>query len=334
MTANQVTLGRIILLPIPCAMLLFADTSWHWAAFFLFVILGMSDFVDGIMARREGPTKLGGLLDPVADKIMMAAVTLSLSGNGWVPMWIPVAILSREFFITALRSSVALRNESVKTSILAKMKTIIQMGGFGTVFLTLFLTKTQASIASALLMLFFVAIWSYWALVRKERSPYWALPVAGSFVYWLLLLQYTETSTTVLAICIVIVAITWLSAIDYLKTSFSLFTSKTLQSADLSRLFWVLSIGVFAIAVASLKPFLIIPILLSVSLELAVGGIDNIAVSEKSPLSNWHFWGTGIAACLFISIQTQPAAIFLLIFSLISCWIGARKVQWRFFPGL
>lgn len=332
MTANQVTLARIALLPIPCAMLLFADSMWHWVGFFLLVFLGMTDFVDGMMARREGPTKLGGLLDPAADKIMMAAITLTLSGNGWVPAWIPVAILSREFLVTVLRSSVSLRNRQVKTSVLAKIKTIVQMGGFGTVFMTLFLEQKTAMAVAVFWCAFFVITWSYWVLWRKTRAPYWAMPVGASFLYWFILLSLFNTQTTILCLCLVIVGITWVSALDYLKTSYSVLRDSGLDRRDGARLFWALSQGILVISVASLNPRLILPVLVSIAFELCLGGIDNIAVAENKSLKLRLFVTTGLMGCLFAVIQTQMMAILLVPVSFCICLFAAREVTWRFFP--
>ena len=115
-TANLVTMARILLLPIPCAFLLYGGKLETWIAFFLYAILGATDFVDGAMARKEGPTKLGGLLDPVADKIFVASICLALVAIKLMPVWALIAILLRELFITALRSSVAYRDESIRTS--------------------------------------------------------------------------------------------------------------------------------------------------------------------------------------------------------------------------
>ncbi|MEI6805696.1 MAG: CDP-alcohol phosphatidyltransferase family protein [Myxococcaceae bacterium] len=332
MTANQVTLARIAFLPIPSALLLFADSSWNWVAFLLFVFLGMTDFIDGVMARREGPTKLGGLLDPVADKIMMAAITLSLAGNGWISFWVPAAILSREFLLTVLRSSVAFRGQQVKTSILAKIKTVIQMGGFGTVFMTLFLSRQAALYVSVFWLFFFTAIWAYYALWKRQIAPYWAMPVAGAFLYWFWLLQLCSSQTAILCQCIVIVGITWISAFDYLKTSYAVLKSSGLDRRDGVRLFWALSHSVLSVSVASLNSKFIIPVLVSIAFELGLGGIDNIAVSENKSLDLRIFLSTGLIACLFAVSQTQFTALLLIPVSLIACTIASREVTWRFFP--
>ena len=333
MTANQVTLARIALLPFPCAMLLFADPIWHWTAFVVLVLLGMTDFVDGMMARREGPTKLGGLLDPVADKIMMAAITLSLAGNGWVPFWVPAVILSREFLLTVLRSSVALRGKQVKTSILAKIKTVIQMGGFGTIFMTLFLSRQTAIWVALFWLMFFLAIWGFYVLWKRRVAPYWVLPVAGAFLYWFWLLELCSVQTAVLCQCVVIIGITWISAFDYLKTSYAVLKSSGLDRRDAVRLFWALSHSVLAVSVASSNPKLIIPVLISIAFELGLGGIDNITVAERKILDLRIFLGTGLMACLFVVFQTQFTAFLLISASLVACAIAFREVTWRFFPG-
>lgn len=333
MTANQVTLARIALLPIPCAMLLFGNVHWHWLSFVLLVLLGMTDFVDGMMARREGPTKLGGLLDPVADKIMMAAITFALAGNGWVPHWIPVAILSREFLVTVLRSSVALKGGEVHTSVLAKLKTIIQMGGFGTVFLTVFLEPRTAQIVALAWAAFFFIIGGYYGAVKRRNAPYWAWPVGACFVYWFCLLEVFEQQGVILSLCLVIVGITWWSALDYLKTSYAFFKSSGMARFEWVRIFWVLSHSVFAVFVASFNPALIIPVLLSNAFELAVGGIDNIAISENKIIDEKVFLMSGFLACLLAMFQTQGLAILLLGASMVACAKASREVTWRFFPA-
>jgi CDP-diacylglycerol--glycerol-3-phosphate 3-phosphatidyltransferase len=317
---------------VPCAMLLFGTDVWRWPAFFLFVFLGMTDFVDGLLARRDGPTKLGSLLDPVADKIMMAAITLSLSGNAWIPVWVPVSILAREFFITALRSSVALRGQSVRTSVLAKMKTIVQMGGFGTVFMTVFLDPHDAMWVALGLMMFFWAIWAYWLFWRRESAPYWAMPVALSFFYWLILLGTSLPQNVVIGLCLVIVGITWLSAGDYLWTSTAIFRAQKPKINDIARLVWVLAHGGFVVAAASLNPLLIIPVLLSVSFELALGGIDNIVISEGKILPYQLFLVSSVGAALFVCFQTTLLAAIMVVVSIAVCLWAARSVQWRYCP--
>jgi CDP-diacylglycerol--glycerol-3-phosphate 3-phosphatidyltransferase len=135
-TANVITIARVVLMPIPGWMLYSTGGDAHLLATLgVLLALGLTDWVDGIIARREGPTVLGGLLDPIADKIFVAAIYLPLTERGLVPLWMTVAIFSRDFLVTALRTSLSLRGAPMRTSTLAKFKTAIQMLGIGYVIL-------------------------------------------------------------------------------------------------------------------------------------------------------------------------------------------------------
>ena len=298
-TANQVTVARILLLPVPVYLLIFGSTSSVWLAFFWILLLGATDFVDGLMARREGPTRLGGLLDPVADKIFVAALVLTLAGTQKIPSWIPVAILSREFTLTVLRSSVALRDKSIETSWLGKWKTIIQMGGLGTVFLTFALSLPQALLASFLLFFSLFVLWVFWKIKYPGPAPHWILPVSLCFLYWFSLLYFFQIQTVVLWILTVIVAITWISALDYLSGSYRVFMQGGLHSYDVRRLAWALAYTFCVVPVACSHPMAVLPLWVVLSFELALGGVDNVVVAEKKYAMEWPFRVSMLAALLF-----------------------------------
>jgi cardiolipin synthase (CMP-forming) len=76
-----------------------------WLALILGTLIGCTDFVDGYLARKHGPTVLGGLLDPIADKVFIAFVYLPLADLGTVPAWAVALMFVREFLVTALRSA-------------------------------------------------------------------------------------------------------------------------------------------------------------------------------------------------------------------------------------
>lgn len=298
-TANMVTIARIMLLPLPCALLLYGESSTMWVAFVLFVLLGATDFVDGMMARREGPTKLGGLIDPVADKIFVAAVALALSGMGLAPAWAPAAIMSREFLLMVLRSSLGLRRESIKTSVLGKMKTVIQMGGYGTIFLSLSLTKQDTLIAATGLFLLMVAIGVGYALAKKKWPPFWVIPVGGAFAYWFGLTWFVSQDMSIRMQLVAIVAITWASAFDYLVGTYRIFLRTGIHRYDVVRIFWALAHSLFAISTVIFYPHTALLILVSISFELALGGVDNVVAAEKQYAGLAPFLATGIAATLF-----------------------------------
>ncbi|MCS7150259.1 MAG: CDP-alcohol phosphatidyltransferase family protein [Caldimicrobium sp.] len=125
LTPNRITLLRIFLLPLPCALLFLEG---HLAKLFslgLGSLLGFTDYVDGVLARKQKRiTTLGSMLDPVADKIFITVVYLTLVYLGYFP-FAPVALLlSREILVALLRSWFP---EETKVINLARWKTAFQM---------------------------------------------------------------------------------------------------------------------------------------------------------------------------------------------------------------
>lgn len=107
---NAITISRILALPI-CAFALFKnggeDTTWRIIAWCLFFTVGLTDLLDGKLARsRNTVTELGKFLDPVADKALIGTAMIGLSILGDLPWWITVVILARELGITVFRLAV------------------------------------------------------------------------------------------------------------------------------------------------------------------------------------------------------------------------------------
>jgi len=122
--ANAVTVTRL-LLAIPLLMLI-ADTPSSYPAAALWIILCITDGIDGYLARRQGATRSGAFLDPLADKVLVlgAMVTLIFAGVFW---WLPVAIIAmREITISAFRSFWGRRGLAVPATRWAKVKTVVQ----------------------------------------------------------------------------------------------------------------------------------------------------------------------------------------------------------------
>jgi cardiolipin synthase len=297
-TANQVTMARIFLLPVPVYMLIYGESLQWWIAFAIFLVLGMTDFIDGLMARREGPTRLGGLLDPVADKIFIAAIVLSLIASGIFPSWVASVVLSRELLVTALRSSVAARKEHIKTSKLAKLKTIIQMGGLGTIFFTIVLPPDMVSYVCLSLSLIFLFI-AIAYFVKSLRPPFWVVPVFAAFVLVGLTSPLISKEEAVFMQMGIIIAITWISAFDYLVGSYKLFRRTGIVVGDLARLFWAIAHGLMVVPLVAYFPITVLPLLVAISLEFGLGGIDNIVVAEKAKFSSWPFFLSGLCGCLY-----------------------------------
>lgn len=129
MYANLITMTRIALVPF-VLWVLFAEpdrgSAWRWLAVLLFVLSAATDGVDGAVARRRGEvTNLGKILDPIADKLLIGGVLVSLSMLGEVSWWITGVILVRELGITAYRFAV-IRNRVIAASGGGKFKTVMQ----------------------------------------------------------------------------------------------------------------------------------------------------------------------------------------------------------------
>ncbi len=129
---NILTIGRIIIVPIFVLSFFIPGIVGDLVPFFLFILASFTDFLDGLLARLyKEESKLGELLDPIADKILVAAALVLLVMNGIIKNYEVIAaivILTREILISGLREFLATRKEaSVPVSSLSKFKTFIQM---------------------------------------------------------------------------------------------------------------------------------------------------------------------------------------------------------------
>ncbi len=279
-TANQVTLARIVLLPLPTAMLLFGSLQWHFIALLLFFIIGVGDLVDGILARKQGPTQFGAMLDPLADKMFIACIIVPFGVQGRAPLWLPAALLAREFLVTVLRSQMTLRQASIKTSVLAKLKTSIQMAGFGLVFLNVSLKPPYglwvfATLATLAGLYFVVQIFR-----KKFSSPFVWIPVALVFLTLALFLSQPQADVTV-SILYIILVVTWGSGLDYLLGSAKAIRASGLIRGDLSRLWWVLAM-VAITSLTAVRPGFAFVVVLILTAEFAWGGLDNLRALANS----------------------------------------------------
>jgi CDP-diacylglycerol--glycerol-3-phosphate 3-phosphatidyltransferase len=128
---NLLSLLRIGLVPVLVVLLACEAPAPRLAAAFLFLIACVTDFLDGWLARRHGLTStLGQFLDPLADKIMVAAVLIMLSATGpepRVPAWMAVVIVVRELAVTGLRGIASRGGLALPAQELGKYKMIFQM---------------------------------------------------------------------------------------------------------------------------------------------------------------------------------------------------------------
>tara|TARA_B110000046_G_scaffold110244_1_gene117489 strand:- start:1318 stop:1902 length:585 start_codon:yes stop_codon:yes gene_type:complete len=128
---NILTIGRILLVPFFVLAFYLPGFYGDLTAFALFVIASFTDFLDGMLARMLGEeSKLGELLDPIADKIIVATALILLVMDGTIRQLEVIAaiiILTREILISGLREFLAKGQIKLPVSNLAKLKTFLQM---------------------------------------------------------------------------------------------------------------------------------------------------------------------------------------------------------------
>lgn len=127
---NSLTLTRIFLVPFLVVVLLTKFSGREYAGLAIFLVAAVTDFFDGYFARRYNQmTRLGALLDPIADKLLMSAAFISLveMDPKHVPAWMVVIIIGREFAVSGLRSIAAHQGVTIAASPLGKTKTVSQV---------------------------------------------------------------------------------------------------------------------------------------------------------------------------------------------------------------
>lgn len=124
---NLITLGRVILVPIVFWLLLNGQLQ---AAFLAFVVAGVSDGVDGFLAKRFGwETELGAYLDPLADKLLLVCIFIALGVTARLPSWLVIIVVSRDLLIImAIMLSWLLGNPTpMKPLTVSKLNTVAQI---------------------------------------------------------------------------------------------------------------------------------------------------------------------------------------------------------------
>jgi len=133
---NILTYVRVAIVPIIVAVMFWHDEFWmRWIALGLFTIAGVSDFFDGYLARAwSQQSSLGRMLDPIADKLLVASILMVLVGIGTIhsaSIWAALVILCREILVSGLREYLAELRVSVPVSQIAKWKTTAQILALG-----------------------------------------------------------------------------------------------------------------------------------------------------------------------------------------------------------
>lgn len=127
---NLLTVVRIILVPI-FVVLMALNGVWEYMKYIslgIFVIAAVTDYLDGIIARKcKIVTRFGKLMDPLADKILVAAGFIMLTGTGMIPAWVTVIVVARDFLLNTLRMFGTEAGETIAAGVSGKIKTAFQM---------------------------------------------------------------------------------------------------------------------------------------------------------------------------------------------------------------
>ena len=127
---NLLTVGRILVTPLLLVLLSVQSQAGQMSAVFLFVLASLSDYYDGVLARRFGVrSRLGQYLDPLADKVLILGtfIALALEAPDLVPWWAVVAIALRDIVVTIFRSWAEATGQMLPTYRMAKGKTMLQI---------------------------------------------------------------------------------------------------------------------------------------------------------------------------------------------------------------
>lgn len=344
-TANQVTLARLIPMPLLSWLIYegaqqgYENNLYMWSALIAGIFIGLTDWVDGLIARKYGPTVLGGLLDPIADKVFIAFAYTPfaddiVNGTSLVPAWVVALMFTREFFITALRSAYEQRALTLKTSYLAKVKTWTQMQGMGVMLLFPLIPADQQYILTWGLGFFVLAPIALMAVFWLTRKKFWrgALIMSGSIAPIFALALYGDMELTLYWIMIAVVGITWVSGIDYIVGGWKHLRGRgDFTKADGVRLIGGLTLPALLFAVLVKTPAPPWPIFAILALELAVGGLDNL-LSHHKVATKALAWGSrvlGISALLGAALIFPEYSTMLSIIAAAVSVVGVAAEFWR-----
>lgn len=127
---NILTVVRILLVPVFVVLMALNDV-WEYMKYIalgVYIVASLTDYLDGIIARKKNiVTRFGKLMDPLADKILVSAGFIMLTGMGIVPAWVTVIVVARDFLLNTLRMFGTEAGETISAGIYGKIKTAFQM---------------------------------------------------------------------------------------------------------------------------------------------------------------------------------------------------------------
>lgn len=331
-SANQVTIARLLGMPV-VATLIYGDEQLRILGVVVGTLIGLTDFVDGYLARKHGVTVLGSLLDPVADKVFVVASYIPYADGGAIPWWAVAAIMSRELVVTVLRSSLELGGRRLPSSRLAKIKTWVQMVGLGLLVLTPILDRRGALplLFAVPLALVLIAVVLVRFVTGRALSGLWfaASVLAGLLATAL----FASAGVAEMLLLALIVAITWVSAWDY----FVVGLPALWRVSDHRARHWLRFVGGALLPAlglgamgAGIAPGVAIVVLLSA--ETARGAVDNYVAHRRIADFSWAvtLWSEiallGVAAAV-PAIATEAAVAAAATASITCLVVVARQLR-------
>lgn len=186
--SNQLTIARVLLIPLFMVVFYLPSYLGYLGATLIFFIASVTDWFDGYLARSRGEvTAFGRFLDPVADKLLVAAALVLLVEADRAPAILAVVIIGREIAISALREWLAEQARTVHVSMMGKFKTATQMLAIGALLLHIEVFAINMHLLGEALLWIAAALtlWSGYEYVRdawpelmqkKEAAPKAAEP--------------------------------------------------------------------------------------------------------------------------------------------------------------
>lgn len=127
---NKLTMLRMVMVVV-FVVFMCLPTKLEWAryvALAVFVLASITDFLDGYISRKNNlVTKFGKIMDPLADKMLVASGFILIAAAGIIPAWMAVVIVLRDFFVTGLRNFGADKSKDLAASLSGKVKTVFQL---------------------------------------------------------------------------------------------------------------------------------------------------------------------------------------------------------------
>ena len=181
-TANDLTVLRILLVPVIfIVVLIWKNNPWIlFGIWFVYFFACLTDYWDGVLARYQNKsTKLGMLLDPIADKILIMSLLIVLVGLSRAPDYLVAILITREFAITGLRAVAAAEGRVIAASTGGKYKTISQMLAVGFLIIH-YPTLSIPTHETGIVLLWLATGISIWSGFHYFRAYYSTLPDPSS----------------------------------------------------------------------------------------------------------------------------------------------------------